>query len=84
MVIDQPRMYWLLGMLMSKYRRHITLTDLAAMLGIRPRTMRHVAEGKLPLGTPTLNRIIAFMRAEGFAIHPSDFLEDVLPSQTEK
>lgn len=81
-VVDMPRLYYVLGLFMAKERRHMNLSDLARIAGLSRRTIRHIRDKDLarpPGGMPMVNKLIAAARERGIVLHPSEFLEDVPP-----
>lgn len=67
--------YWLMGLLMARERRHFTWIEFAKITGIPERYLRHIRERDRAGGAKTVNRLLT-LRERGLMIHPSDFVVD--------
>lgn len=74
--VTREHFCWLLGLLMSKERRHIDWYEFARTIGISNRSIRHyVAEGRI--GRKAIaNKLMMCFRERGIMIHLEDFYQD--------
>lgn len=71
--VQPHHIWWVLGLLIARERRPMTLGDLAQLIGISRRGLNYIIEGKYTGGVQTLNAFLSLRETKGLMIHRSDF-----------